>query len=83
MSSWDAECGNCARPIPSRGNHRRRVPRFGGKVKIVCADCAREIDAQATLVAPDGSQLGARERKTADRDTGRLNAREHRARRAA
>jgi hypothetical protein len=81
--SWQDECGNCSRQIPSRGNHRRRVPRLGGKVKIVCADCAREIDAQDTLLSPDGTQLGARERKSAEGDTGRLDARAQRARRAA
>jgi hypothetical protein len=81
--SWQDECGNCTRPIPSRGNHRRRVPRLGGKVKIVCADCAREIDAQDTLLSPDGEQLGTRPRKGPERDEGRLDARGHRRRKAA
>ncbi len=61
--SWQDECGNCSRPIPSRGNHRRRVPRLGGKVKIVCADCAGEIDAQEMLLTPEGKPLGTRERR--------------------
>lgn len=81
--SWQDECGNCFRPIPSRGNHRRRVPRFGGKVKIVCRDCADEIDAQVTLENPeDGGQLGSRPRHRPEPD-GPLNAREHREKPAA
>jgi RNase P subunit RPR2 len=59
--TWIDECGNCRRPIPPRGNYRRRVPSLGGKVKIVCADCAREIDAQETLSDPEtGKAIGTR-----------------------
>jgi hypothetical protein len=62
--SWQDECGDCRRPIPSKGNHRRPVPRLGGKKRIVCADCARAIDAQATLTDPDtGKAVGTKPRK--------------------
>jgi hypothetical protein len=83
--SWEDICGGgCGRPIPPRGNHRRPVPSRGGKIAIVCADCARTIDEQATLVDEStGKTIGTRPRKGPERDTGQLSAREHRARRAA
>jgi hypothetical protein len=83
--SWEDICGGgCGRPIPSRGNHRRPVPSRGGKVAIVCADCARTIDEQATLVDEStGKTIGTRPRKTSERDEGRLDAQERRRRRAA
>jgi len=63
--SWEDICGGgCGRPIPPRGNHRKRVPGRGGKTALVCADCARTIDAQETLKDPDTNKaVGARERQ--------------------
>lgn len=63
--SWEDTCGGgCGRPIPPRGNYRRRVPGRGGKVATVCADCARTIDAQATLTDPaSGTVVGVKPKK--------------------
>lgn len=62
--SWEDICGGgCGRPIPPRGNHRRRVPSRHGKIATVCVDCAREIDAQETLAGPEGEKLGVRPKK--------------------
>ncbi len=58
--SWDDTCADCRRPIPARGNHRRRVPRLGGKSRIVCRDCAKAIDEQETLQDAAGQPLGSR-----------------------
>jgi hypothetical protein len=49
-ASWyELRCGNCGVELPPRGNKRRRVPRLGGKLKIVCEACAKSIDRQQTL----------------------------------
>jgi hypothetical protein len=51
-ASWhELRCANCGVELPPTGNRRRRVPRLGGKVRIVCDDCARSIDNQQTLDA--------------------------------
>jgi hypothetical protein len=48
--SWVVDrCADCRREIEPTGNKRRRVPRLGGKVRIVCTACADAIDAQAVL----------------------------------
>lgn len=50
-----ARCASCGTELPARGNRRRRVPRLGGKLRIVCPPCAEEIDAQATIDEAEGT----------------------------
>jgi RNase P subunit RPR2 len=48
---YEVHCGDCRKELPHKGNRRRRVPRKGGKLQIVCDECAKAIDAQQTLDA--------------------------------
>lgn len=58
-------CPVCGDPVPEQGFKRRRIPSRGGRKMRVHNLCAEVVEAQATLAAPDGSELGARERPAA------------------
>ena len=48
MDVFNDVCGNCNGRL--RGEHfRRRVPRLGGKLRLVCPPCCVAIDAQTSL----------------------------------
>jgi len=59
-ASFPLECANCRCDLTNARRHRRRVPRLGGKRRIVCGACARAIDAQGTLADNEGALLGDR-----------------------
>lgn len=48
MSVWDEVCGQCNGRLAGE-SFLRRVPRLGGKRRLVCPPCTTSIDAQLAL----------------------------------
>lgn len=50
VPSFPFRCADCESDLHVGRRKRRRVPRLGGKLRVVCVECADRIDAQATLI---------------------------------
>lgn len=48
MDVFNDVCGQCNRRLRGE-SFRRRVPRLGGKIRLVCPACREAIDAQTSL----------------------------------
>lgn len=50
VPTFPFRCADCESDLHVGRRKRRRVPRLGGKLRVVCVECADRIDAQATLI---------------------------------